>query len=171
VSTQTVNRLTDFPSHIIRKQIASILEKVHDPEIPGVSIIDLGMVLDIRPENHHWHIDLAVTYSGCPAIDVIPFLAKAILAEEGFADATVEMIISPPWSTDWISERGNEKLVAWGIAPPNRKSVHHDFGQPKQCPQCGSTETSLISAYGSTPCKAMYRCDHCEETFDYFKCY
>lgn len=169
--TQTANRSGDFPSHIIRKQIAAILEKVHDPEIPGVSIVDLGMVLDIRPENSHWHIDLAVTYSGCPAIDVIPILAKAILAQDGFADAVVEMQIAPPWSTEWISERGNDKLLAWGIAPPNKKSAHHDFGTPKQCPQCGSTDTSLISAYGSTPCKAMYRCDVCHETFDYFKCY
>ena len=169
--TQIVNRLSDFPSHITRKQIASILEKVHDPEIPGVSIVDLGMVLDIRPENAHWHIDLAVTYSGCPAIDVIPILAKAILSEDGFPDAEVEMQISPAWSTEWISEIGNQKLLAWGIAPPNRKSGLNDFGKPKQCPQCGSIETSLISSFGSTPCKAMYRCDTCHETFDYFKCY
>jgi len=171
VSNSTASNVGELPAHITRKQIAAILEKVHDPEIPGISVVDLGMVLDIRPENNHWHIDLAVTYSGCPAIDVIPFLAKAILTEEGFPNIEIDMLISPPWSTDWISEAGHEKLLAWGIAPPNRKSSHHDFGAPKQCPQCGSTETSIISAYGSTPCKAMYRCDTCQETFDYFKCY
>jgi ring-1,2-phenylacetyl-CoA epoxidase subunit PaaD len=161
----------EIPLHITRKKIAAILENVHDPEIPGVSVVDLGMVLDIRPETSHWHIDLAVTYSGCPAIDVIPFLAKSVLAEEGFPDVSVAMQISPPWSTDWISEAGNQKLLAWGIAPPHKKSPQQDFGQPRQCPQCGSTETTIISAYGSTPCKALYRCNSCEETFDYFKCY
>jgi len=164
--------LSEFPAHIIRRQIAAVLHQVHDPEIPGVSIVDLGMVLDIRPENAHWRIDLAVTYSGCPAIDVIPFLAKSMLAEQGFPNTEIDMVVSPPWSTDWISEEGQEKLLAWGIAPPNGKShLNSDSGQPKRCPQCGSTETRLISQYGSTPCKALYRCDSCEETFDYFKCY
>jgi len=167
---------------------------VHDPEIPGLSIVDLGMVMDIRASPKSlippdelasaagdeetqrgltdWHIDLAVTYSGCPAIDVIPFLAKAALADQGFPGIEVNMIISPPWSTDWISEVGNEKLQAWGIAPPNAKSSKdNNSGAPKACPQCGSAHTSKISQYGSTPCKALYRCDDCQETFDYFKCY
>lgn len=164
--------MREFPQHIIRKKIATILEEVHDPEIPGISIVDLGMVLDIRPQENSWLIDLAPTYSGCPAIDVIPIIAKARLVEEGFDEVDIHMIITPPWSTDWISEAGIEKLHAWGIAPPaGQASLHHESGQPKACPQCGSGHTALISQYGSTPCKALYRCADCDETFDYFKCY
>jgi ring-1,2-phenylacetyl-CoA epoxidase subunit PaaD len=156
----------------IRKQIAGILHEVHDPEIPGISIVDLGMVLDIRAENAHWQIDLAPTYSGCPAIDVIPLLAKVKLTDEGFPDTEVKMVISPPWSTDWISETGRQKLLEYGIAPPEgRASLLHDEGKPRACPQCGSTQTYLLSRHGSTPCKAIYKCSDCEETFDYFKCY
>ena len=159
-------------THIIRRQIAGLLHEVADPEIPVVSIVDLGMVLDIRPENGHWRIDLAPTYSGCPAIDVIPFLVKARLEEAGLTDTHIEMEISPPWSTDWISEEGNEKLQAYGIAPPNGKTGDHEYeGKPRSCPQCGSTETEMISRYGATPCKASYKCLSCLEPFEYFKCF
>lgn len=159
-------------THIIRRQIAGLLHEVADPEIPVVSIVDLGMVLDIRPENGHWRIDLAPTYSGCPAIDVIPFLVRARLEEAGYHDVHIEMDISPPWSTDWISEEGNEKLHAYGIAPPNGKIGDHEYeGKPRSCPQCGSTETEMISRYGATPCKASYKCLSCLEPFEYFKCF
>lgn len=159
-------------THIIRRQIADLLHEVADPEIPVVSIVDLGMVLDIRPEDDHWRIDLAPTYSGCPAIDVIPFLVKARLEEAGYHDVQVEMDISPPWSTDWISEEGNEKLHTYGIAPPNGKTGDHEYeGKPRSCPQCGSTETEMISRYGATPCKASYKCLNCLEPFEYFKCF
>ena len=157
--------------HLFRRKIADILHTVPDPEIPGLSIVDLGMVLAIYPKENHWRIELAPTYSGCPAIDVIPFMTKVALNEGGIQDAEVEMIISPPWSTDWISDEGREKLLAWGIAPPGSQNKHQDAGKPKNCPQCGDEHVTLISAYGSTPCKAIYRCDHCLETFDYFKCY
>ena len=159
-------------THIIRRQIAGLLHEVADPEIPVVSIVDLGMVLDIRPENGHWRIDLAPTYSGCPAIDVIPFLVRARLEEAGYHDVHIEMVISPPWSTDWISEEGNEKLETYGIAPPNGKTGDHEYeGKPRSCPQCGSTETEMISRYGATPCKASYKCLSCLEPFEYFKCF
>ena len=161
-----------IPDHLVRRQIADILHTVHDPEIPGISIVDLGMVLDIRHDDDTWHVDLAPTYSGCPAIDVIPILAKTALAENYFNEVDIRMVISPPWSTDWISEEGNEKLHAWGIAPPNRNLLHYqEVGKPKCCPQCGSEQTNLLSTYGSTPCKAVYKCENCLETFDYFKCY
>ena len=160
-----------IPPHITRQQIAHILHQVHDPEIPGISIVDLGMVLDIRQEDSQWLVELAPTYSGCPAIDVIPFLTKAMLAENGFPEMDVTMIVAPPWSTEWISEEGRDKLNAWGIAPPSRKNDDEGFGKPDHCPQCQSASLSLISAYGATPCKAVYRCDDCQETFDYFKCY
>jgi ring-1,2-phenylacetyl-CoA epoxidase subunit PaaD len=158
--------------HIIRRQIASCLSDVADPEIPVVSIVDLGMVIDIRHENSHWRIDLAPTYSGCPAIDVIPFLVKAKLEESGYSNVHVEMEVSPPWSTDWISEDGMRKLEDYGIAPPHGKASNQiDEGKPKSCPQCGSTDTELISRYGSTPCKAAYKCLTCLEPFEYFKCF
>jgi len=158
--------------HITRHLIAELLNEVSDPEIPGISIVDLGMVVDITPEENHWRIALATTYSGCPAIDVIPFIVRAKLEEAGFKEVNVLMGISPPWSTDWISEEGKEKLLAYGIAPPNGKaSFHADEGKPKNCPQCGSAQTTMISNYGSTPCKAAYRCENCLEPFEYFKCF
>ncbi len=155
-----------------RRQIADLLYEVSDPEIPIISIVDLGMVVDIIPEDDHWRIVLATTYSGCPAIDVIPFIVRAKLEEAGFRNVNVQMEISPPWSTDWISEEGKEKLLAYGIAPPNGKaSLQADEGKPKNCPQCGSTQMIMISHYGSTPCKAAYRCATCLEPFEYFKCF
>lgn len=158
--------------HIIRKQIAELLHEVSDPEIPVVSIVDLGMVIDIRPENSHWHIDLAPTYSGCPAIDVIPILVKTHLSEAGFDDIEIEMEVTPPWSTDWISDIGNQKLLEYGIAPPNGRAADQAYeGKPRNCPQCGSEDTELISNYGATPCKASYRCLSCLEPFEYFKCF
>ena len=153
-----------------RKRIASALYEVWDPEIPGISIVDLGMVIDIRESEGQWHVDLAPTYSGCPAIDVIPFLVKAKLDEDGLHGIRVDMILSPPWSTDWISMAGHQKLLAYGIAPPNRKAALME-GSPKQCPQCHSENTVVISQYSSTPCKAAYRCLDCLEPFEYFKCY
>jgi ring-1,2-phenylacetyl-CoA epoxidase subunit PaaD len=148
------------------------LHEVHDPEIPGVSIIDLGMVIDIDNTGEQWRIVLAPTYTGCPAIDVIPLLAKSHLRVMGYEDVTVVMEISPPWSTDWISEEGRQKLHEYGIAPPEGQTSRiRESGKPKTCPQCGSDSHELISNYGATACKAIYRCNTCGETFDYFKCY
>ena len=157
---------------LIRKSIAAALQDVADPEIPVVSIVDLGMVIDIRPENHHWRVELAPTYTGCPATDVIPFLVNTHLVASGFYDIEVKMQIAPPWSTDWISEEGKNKLFEYGIAPPNGAASPHAYeGVPRQCPQCGSTHTELISRYGATPCKASYKCLDCKEPFEYFKCF
>lgn len=158
--------------HIKRKQLVSLLHEVSDPEIPGISIVDLGMVLDIRNDDDQWEIILAPTYSGCPAIDVIPFIVQAQLKEAGIHDVKISMDIAPPWSTDWISEEGKTKLLSYGIAPPNGPSTRRsDDGHPKACPQCGSSDTELISRFSSTPCKAAYRCLNCLEPFEYFKCF
>jgi len=158
--------------HITRKQLASLLHEVSDPEIPGISIVDLGMVLDIRNEHDQWEIVLAPTYSGCPAIDVIPLMVQSRFLEDGIKDIKITMNISPPWSTDWISDEGKEKLLSYGIAPPNgTSSQRSDDGKPKACPQCGSSHTELISRFSSTPCKAAYRCLDCLEPFEYFKCF
>lgn len=163
---------SEMPVHEKRKFIAQLLHDVADPEIPIVSIVDLGMVLDIYQEGDVWKIDLAPTYSGCPAIDVIPMMVTSRLEEEDLGNVIVKMNISPPWSTDWISEVGKDKLAAYGIAPPEGnadRAVGDD--KPKQCPQCGSGQTTMISRYSSTPCKAAYKCDVCQEPFEYFKCY
>ena len=155
-----------------RKSIARLLHEVPDPEIPGVSIVDLGMIIDIRQENEHWRVDLAPTYSGCPAIDVIPMMIDQHLKASGWDNVVIHTTITPPWSTDWISEEGKEKLFDLGIAPPEGKAHMHDQNdKPKKCPQCGSEETMLISRYSSTPCKAAYRCLSCLEPFEYFKCF
>lgn len=155
-----------------RKAIAVLLAEIADPEIPVVSIVDLGMIIDIRPDNHHWHIDLAPTYSGCPAIDVIPILVKTQLETAGYEDVQIDMSLSPPWSTDWISEEGKQKLLLYGIAPPQGRAADLSYeGAPRACPQCGSTHVDMISRYGATPCKASYRCLDCLEPFEYFKCY
>lgn len=158
--------------HLVRKAIANLLHEVSDPEIPSVSIVDLGMVIDILNQKDIWHIKLAPTYSGCPAIDVIPYLVKERLGEAGFKNVSIEMQITPPWSTDWISEMGRNKLFDYGIAPPNgRAGLDSEEGIPKACPQCGSNDVNLISMYGSTPCKAAYQCNTCAEPFEYFKCF
>lgn len=155
-----------------RRQLAVLLAGVADPEIPVVSIVDLGMVLDIREDSTGWHIELAPTYSGCPAIDVIPILVKQHLDQAGYSDVAVGMSISPPWSTDWISDMGKEKLEAYGIAPPEERSASRRMeGRPAACPQCGSISLELISRYSSTPCKAAWKCLDCLEPFEYFKCY
>lgn len=163
---------TSVEHHVARKHIAALLHDVADPEIPVVSIVDLGMVIDIKYVNHAWQIELAPTYSGCPAIDVIPMMVDIKLKEAGFHNVTVAMNISPPWSTDWISDEGKQKLFQYGISPPNRKDRSGDEeGRPAQCPQCSSTDTEIISRFSSTPCKAAYRCNTCLEPFEYFKCY
>ncbi|HUR31427.1 MAG TPA: 1,2-phenylacetyl-CoA epoxidase subunit PaaD [Saprospiraceae bacterium] len=159
-------------TYIRRKEIAQLLAEVPDPEIPGVSIVDLGMVIDIRFQGELCVIELAPTYSGCPAIDVIPIMVMSTLRESGHSHVKVDIQISPPWSTEWISEIGKQKLFELGIAPPNKNSrQEEDEGRPKQCPQCGSEKTILISRFSSTPCKAAYRCTVCQEPFEYFKCY
>ena len=142
--------------------IWSVLEEVPDPEIPVVSIVDLGIVRDVSAK----HVVLTPTYTGCPATLVIGQMVRAALDEAGFQHVQVETTLSPPWTTDWISNAGQEKLLAYGIAPPQ------PAGQRQvACPQCGSRETEEVSRFGSTPCKAQWRCRSCLEPFDLFKCH
>jgi ring-1,2-phenylacetyl-CoA epoxidase subunit PaaD len=137
----------------------ALLESVPDPEIPVVSVVDLGIVREVRPDK----IVVTPTYTGCPATQVIERDIRAALDSAGFSHVAIETVLSPPWTTDWISEAGKVKLRAYGIAPPTRQVV--------ECPQCGSTETEEISRFGSTPCKALWRCRSCAEPFDLFKCH
>ncbi len=145
-------------------EIWTWLEGVPDPEIPAVSVVDLGIIRDVSWQEDRLNIAVSPTYSGCPATSVIAFEIKTALANHGIEDATVETRISPPWTTDWITEAGRKKLLEYGIAPPS------PAGGPSECPRCKGRKLEKISQYGSTPCKAQWRCRDCLEPFDYFKC-
>jgi ring-1,2-phenylacetyl-CoA epoxidase subunit PaaD len=136
-----------------------LLEEVPDPEIPVLSVVDLGIVRAVTPER----VTITPTYTGCPATQVIARDIRDALDAAGFRDVAIETTLSPPWTTEWISDAGKAKLQAYGIAPPGRGAV--------TCPQCGSADTEEISRFGSTPCKAQWRCRSCLEPFDLFKCH
>lgn len=140
------------------------LDAVPDPEIPVISVVELGVVRGIAWEGETLCVALSPTYSGCPATGVIRMDVETALRDRGITDLRMTEVLSPPWSTDWIAPEALEKLRTYGIAPPSPK------GRPDACPQCGSAEVTRISQFGSTPCKAQWRCDDCLEPFDYFKC-
>lgn len=156
------------------KQIWSYLEEVSDPEIPVLTVVDMGVVREVDLSGDHLVVRITPTYSGCPAMNEIEQNIRKKLQEEGIEKVVVETVLSPPWTTDWMTDRGKEKLRAYGIAPPEGTSADKSvlFGKPKQvqCPNCGSRETEMVSQFGSTACKALYRCQTCQEPFDYFKC-
>jgi ring-1,2-phenylacetyl-CoA epoxidase subunit PaaD len=140
------------------------LNDVPDPEIPVISVVDLGIVRDV-----HWDGDTVViavtpTYSGCPATRVISLDIETALRDRGLKSIRIKTQIDPPWTTDWLSDAGRVKLIDYGIAPPTV------VGGPACCPRCKSKQTSKVSQFGSTPCKALWQCDDCREPFDYFKC-
>ena len=142
-----------------RSAIWSVLHQVPDPEIPVLSVVDLGIVRAVEPDR----VAITPTYTGCPATQVIERDIRAALDSAGYRQVRIETLLSPPWTTDWITAEGREKLRACGIAPPTRAAV--------ACPQCGSTHTEEVSRFGSTPCKALWRCRDCAEPFDLFKCH
>ncbi|SHF59285.1 ring-1,2-phenylacetyl-CoA epoxidase subunit PaaD [Flavobacterium fontis] len=154
-------------------QINAILESVSDPEIPVLSIMDMGVVREVEVQERDVFIKITPTYSGCPAMDTIADDIKAAFAKEGY-EAQVKLILAPAWSTDWITERGRKALEAYGIAAPLTEEADKEalLGNKKivKCPQCGSTHTRLVSQFGSTACKALFQCEACHEPFDYFKC-
>jgi ring-1,2-phenylacetyl-CoA epoxidase subunit PaaD len=159
-----------------KKAIFSLLEEVKDPEVPALSIIDLGIVRDIQLNDGEIEVTITPTYTGCPAMDMIATAIRVELAASGFKNITIKTSISPAWTTDWMSEEGKRKLKEYGIAPPNPKQqVCHDklfaADEAVQCPHCNSYHTHRISEFGSTACKALYQCDDCQEPFDYFKCH
>jgi len=156
----------------------ALLASVPDPEIPVLSVCDLGIVRHVRWAEAEGaqpilHVGITPTYSGCPATEIIRQAVKSALQGAGFAGAVVEDVLFPPWSSDWVTEEGREKLRSFGIAPPQTT-----VSSPRQllgpaavpCPRCGSKSTERVSEFGSTPCKAHYRCRECLEPFDYFKC-
>lgn len=154
------------------EQVLAWLAEVPDPEIPVVSICDLGIVRDVSV-NGAVQVSLAPTYSGCPATEVIEQSVIDALNERGIAEVRIRRVLSPAWTTDWISESGREKLRAYGIAPPASGGSKREllFGERiVACPRCDSTDTECVSEFGSTACKAAYRCRACLEPFEYFKC-
>lgn len=167
---------TIHTSHFTEQSLWHLLEAVKDPEVPVLSIIDLGVLraVNIGPENKVT-ITITPTYSGCPAMDTISMDIRLKLMEHGIRNAQIVQQLSPAWTTDWMTEAGKEKLKAYGIAPPNpRQQVCHPdlfATEAIQCPHCNSWHTELISQFGSTACKALYRCMDCREAFDYFKCH
>lgn len=145
-------------------QIWAWLDEVPDPEIPVISLVDLGVVRAVEWHNDTLEVTLTPTYSGCPATSVIEISVVDALTTHGVENLTLKRQIAPPWTTDWLSDKGRAKLEDYGIAPPN------PAGGPAQCPRCQSTDLDKISQFGSTPCKAQWRCMDCLEPFDYFKC-
>jgi ring-1,2-phenylacetyl-CoA epoxidase subunit PaaD len=142
--------------------IMAVLDKVMDPEIPVVSITDLGIVRAVTTNPPR--VMITPTYTGCPATIAIENAIRDALDAGGFRQVFVERVLFPPWTTDWISERGRERLKAYGIDPPHSNAT-------AECPRCGSTDTVEVSRFGSTPCKAQWRCNACHEPFDRFKCH
>ena len=157
------------------QEIWQHLEEVKDPEVPVLSVVDLGIVRKITIDNDVINIIITPTYSGCPAIDVISMDIRLKLMEKGFRNVIINQALSPAWTTDWVSETGKNKLKTFGIAPPNPRQqfcTSDMFAEEAvECPRCNSFHTELISQFGSTACKSMYRCLDCREPFDYFKCH
>jgi ring-1,2-phenylacetyl-CoA epoxidase subunit PaaD len=157
----------------LRADALRIAGEVADPEIPVLSIADLGVLRDARVTGSGAvEVDITPTYSGCPAMNMIALNVETALAEAG-VDARVKLVLSPAWTTDWMTEAGREKLRAYGIAPPAPKASRRAlFGMDEEiaCPRCGSTATEKLSEFGSTACKSLWRCTACREPFDHFKC-
>lgn len=160
-------------SNILTRQIWNILEDVTDPEIPVLTITDLGIVRDVKINGDQVEVIITPTYTGCPATDMIAMNIKLALIENGYPNIKISSVLSPAWTTNWMTETGKRKLKEYGIAPPQDESGR--FQQPGSfqiaCPQCNSTNTKLLSEFGSTACKSLYQCNDCKEPFDYFKCH
>ena len=163
-------------ANISIQEIWKILETVTDPEVPVLSVIDLGIVRNVEINADDIIITVTPTYSGCPATEVINMFIKLALIENGYKNVQVKTVLSPAWTTEWMTETGKEKLKAYGIAPPKPMQVvctpaHFQEEEAIECPHCNSYHTRLISRFGSTACKALYQCEDCKEPFDYFKCH
>ena len=153
------------------EEILELLKEIPDPEIPVINIVELGIVREVKLHDHqHCEIVITPTYSACPAMFNIEEDIIKLLKDKGYS-ATVITRISPVWTTDWMTDEAREKLLAYGIVPPEKGADDHFIGKPKKCPRCGSTNTKQISRFGSTLCKATYQCLDCLEPFNYFKCH
>ena len=157
----------------ISNDLLAILESVPDPEIPVLNVVDLGVIRDVQVEGKEITIKLTPTYSGCPAMDVIGDDLQRAFEAVGY-NTHIQLVMSPPWTTDWITDRGRKALEEYGIAAPLDETADKDvlLNNKKlvRCTNCGSQNTKLVSQFGSTACKAMFQCEDCLEPFDYFKC-
>jgi ring-1,2-phenylacetyl-CoA epoxidase subunit PaaD len=157
----------------IEPEFLDVLQTVHDPEIPVLSLLDMGVVRSAKRNGNRAEIKITPTYSGCPAMDVMADDIKSAFKEKGI-EAQVQLVLSPAWTTDWITSRGRAALEKYGIAAPLQPEADKEalLGNKKivKCPQCGSQNTQLVSQFGSTACKALFQCRDCQEPFDYFKC-
>ena len=154
---------------LAREAAASVV----DPEIPVLTIADLGVLRDVRVQDGRVEVTITPTYSGCPAMNMIAVELGVALDRAGFPDATVRTVLAPAWTTDWLTEAGRRKLTEYGIAPPvpgsGRRAL---FGvETVACPRCGSADTKVLAEFASTSCKALWQCQSCREPFDYFKCH
>lgn len=163
---------------VTTEQVYKWLAAVTDPEVPVLTILDLGIVRDVKVADKDGQpaitVTITPTYSGCPAMDVIGMNIRMALLSQGIKNIDIEMQLSPAWTTDWMTDEGKRKLKEYGIAPPNRKAFQSLglFEEDKiECPRCGSKHTELVSQYGPTSCKALYRCLNCFEPFEHFKCH
>jgi ring-1,2-phenylacetyl-CoA epoxidase subunit PaaD len=160
--------------HFDKERVLALLQNVKDPEIPAISVLELGVVRDVDVAvNGAVLVTITPTYTGCPAMDVMAADIKKELYDAGVATVDVKLTLSPAWTTDWITEEGKRKLKEYGIAPPEKTADIRALkgGTPLvECPQCHSTDTVMLSAFGSTACKALWKCNACLEPFDQFKC-
>ena len=157
----------------LRQRAWDVAARVVDPEIPVLTISDLGVLRDVAVNDGCVEVAITPTYSGCPAMNMITLEIEMALEREGIHNSKVRTVLSPAWTTDWMSERGRQKLKDYGIAPPQAGSGRRAlFGEQQvACPQCSSVDTEVVSEFGSTSCKALWRCKRCREPFDYFKCH
>ena len=164
-----MQRLVDIaPAQI--PQIWALLSQIPDPEVPVLTITDLGMVRSVKAQGEGWVIGFTPTYSGCPATEHLLGAIREAMTAHGFAPVHIVLQLEPAWTTDWMTPDARERLRAYGISPPVGHSCHAHAPVEVSCPRCASTDTALISEFGSTACKALYRCNSCREPFDYFKC-
>ncbi len=165
--------MEDTLQNITAGAIWKLMDEVYDPEIPVLSITDLGIIKNIKINKDQIEITVTPTYSGCPAMDAISMNIRMALLQSGFKEIKITQQLSPAWTTDWMTEEGKQKLKAYGIAPPVGKSFDKHYLEELKvaCPLCHSLNTRLISQFGSTSCKALYQCNDCKEPFDYFKCH
>jgi len=155
---------------IDKKVLYEYLEEIKDPEIPVLSIVDMGIVRDVQlNEQGELDVTITATYTGCPAMDMIAAAIRVEMQTLGFKKVNIRYAISPAWTTDWMSESGKRKLKEYGIAAPDKRFAIAADGV--ECPRCNSHHTKLLSEFGSTACKALYQCEDCKEPFDYFKCH
>lgn len=171
--TSASAKLTDRLVSKGEREVWRILTEVPDPEIPVLNVVELGIIRHVRLQDGQVTVGVSPTYTGCPATEVIRHSIESKLQAEGYDHAKVESVLSPAWTSDWLTDSARSKLKEYGIAPPSHAvgNPKHLFREPKvTCPRCASVQTQKISEFGSTPCKASYKCSSCLEPFEYFKC-